>query len=433
MNILLLSTSHPYKTAGAMAGDLCRAFHNKGHNAKLLVKAYDSYSESFIVNYHNKLGYEKYRFLRKYRAKTTKAFGKQKNINPDYRVITANQKKSLLNVKRIKKRIGIRPDVIYIFFTQEFINFKDIYKLYKEFKVPIFINHPDMANFTGLCHYSWDCERFINNCGKCPAINSSEEKDISYQNLSIKKKYLKDIPVISLTVSNWLKNRLVKSSLFQGNEVIKIPSGTSRREFGPASDEKIYRLREKYGIKKDSFVISLAANNLSHKRKGIHHIISALNKIPQKVLEEKKVEIISIGRKGLPLELNHKKYKNLGFLGFNELAEFYQISDLFVSASIQDTGPGTIIESMLCGTPVVSYNTGVADEWVLTDKTGILVETGDIVELSSAIFSMISKSNCELDVIKNECVEFAASKNDFDNFYNKIEELFLQYSSESAI
>ena len=52
LNILILSTSHPYKTAGIHVFNLTNRMKSRGHHVKLMVKTYDIYNDNSILNYH---------------------------------------------------------------------------------------------------------------------------------------------------------------------------------------------------------------------------------------------------------------------------------------------------------------------------------------------------------------------------------------------
>lgn len=427
MNILILSTSHPYKTAGVIVKDLCIALNQRGHNAKLMVKIFDNYQNKNIINYHSKFEYLIYKNYNKIKNKLLIKRNLNKRVNPDYRVQTFNQTKKLVNTKRIIKKIGFKPDVILIYFTQNFINFVDIYNLYKKIKTPIFFIVPDMALFTGLCHYSWNCTNYQDTCGKCPAIYSDIQSDISRKNLESKLKLSKKMNLITLCVSDWLIKKIQKSALFKEKTCIKIPSTITRTEFIPAVKVQKNLLRNKYGIEQDSFVISFGALTLKDKRKGIYHIVSAINILQPELLNEKKVTIIISGAGPLPKELLVSNVKFFGVLDWSGLVEFYQISDLFISASIQDVGPATIIESMLCGIPVVSYDTGVAKDWIITKKTGYLSKNEDIKDLNKGIRTFLNMSVSDYSIIRKNCIEYSKKNNDRSKYYQSIEKIISDF------
>src|SRR5687767_14712628 len=45
---------------------------------------------------------------------------------------------------------------------------------------PIVWTLHDMWAFTGGCHYDNNCGRYVENCGACPLLRSSDPFDISY-------------------------------------------------------------------------------------------------------------------------------------------------------------------------------------------------------------------------------------------------------------
>lgn len=57
-----------------------------------------------------------------------------------------------------------------------------------------------------------------------------------------------------------------------------------------------------------------------------------------------------------------------GFLSENELFEVYCAADVFMSTTIADSGPMMVNYSIACGTPVVSFPIGVAQDLVMHKK-----------------------------------------------------------------
>ena len=55
----------------------------------------------------------------------------------------------------------------------------------------------------------------------------------------------------------------------------------------------------------------------------------------------------------------------------------YNASDLTIVPSINENFPNVILESMSCGTPVISFNTGGISN-IIDNKNGVLVENFNI-------------------------------------------------------
>ena len=67
-----------------------------------------------------------------------------------------------------------------------------------------------------------------------------------------------------------------------------------------------------------------------------------------------------------------------------ELRDLYSVAVVFVNLTYEDTFPTTNLESLSCGTPIITYQTGGSVEAV-TDETGFVVKQGDINAVCKAI------------------------------------------------
>ena len=114
--------------------------------------------------------------------------------------------------------------------------------------------------------------------------------------------------------------------------------------------------------------------------------------------------------------MNKKQIKALpdGIIGVErtesiiQLAELYNIADVFVNPTYADNFPTTNIEALACGTPVITYKTGGSPE-AIDEKTGIVVEQGNINQLKEAI-ELVAKDK---SIYTENCRERAV------NLYNK--------------
>ena len=119
-----------------------------------------------------------------------------------------------------------------------------------------------------------------------------------------------------------------------------------------------------------------------------------------------KTTIKIIGRK-FPIEkINNSNplvtYEVLGFVDdpYDILSKSKcLISPLFNGAGIKVK----VIESLACGTPVVTYRTGGSPE-ALTPETGIVVERGDVKEMADAIMTTLTKTKETIDACRQRAV-----------------------------
>jgi len=104
-----------------------------------------------------------------------------------------------------------------------------------------------------------------------------------------------------------------------------------------------------------------------------------------------------------------------------ELAEIYSSADMFVNPTREDTFPTVNIESLACGTPVLTYNTGGSPE-ILTTECGVIVEKDNYNSLKKSIVNMKKKS-----IISDECIKRSKDFN-CDEKFNEYIELFKDIS-----
>ena len=75
-----------------------------------------------------------------------------------------------------------------------------------------------------------------------------------------------------------------------------------------------------------------------------------------------------------------------------ELAEIYSSADVFVNPTLEDNFPTTNLESLACGTPVITFDTGGSSESV-DDLTGRVIEQGNLEQLLEAIYNITTENN----------------------------------------
>jgi glycosyltransferase involved in cell wall biosynthesis len=409
MNVLILYTNSPFKGAGGVVFDFFNELKKKGHHVKVLVNDYDpaEYPEE-IINLQTYFLYKKREIIHKI---LTKLKLKKKQVtNPDYHFQDLDERKTYFSTNALLRKAGIKPDVIIVFFAKNFISAKNIYELNKKTGAPVFWLLYDMAAFTGGCHYAWDCTGYQNSCGNCPGLYSSNSADITNQNLEFKKRYLDKTDIRIVSGSEWQYRQAKKSTLFKNKTIHKILNGTNHEIFKPAPKEII---RKKLGLSPDRKIIFFGAVYLDHKRKGFKYLLEALKILKTLVKEDSQMDrnilLLIAGlefddiKKELPFE-----YHYMGMLDNGPgIASAYQAADVFVCPSIEDSGPMMINQSVMCGTPVVSFETGVSPDLVINGETGYCAQIGNSKELAMGINTILQLNESEAETMKNKCRKLA--------------------------
>ena len=409
MKFLILTTSHPYKAAGIVAIDLYKTLKSYGHEIQIITKAFDRYNDENIVPI-NSIYYEYffklYRLpLRIYKALLRILFNyvPKEKTNSDYAMLSINLTIDHYSTKKIMQRMTFIPDAIIVLFMPDFLTFKNLYELNGNTKATILLYMMDMAPMTGGCHYAWDCIGYTKNCGKCPGMLSSDPNDQTHLNWKFKKEYIDKTNIIPIAGTEWQYKQLKESSLFKNKQKYKILLSISPDLFFPTNKSKV---REKFNLPHSKKIIFFGAVSIDEKRKGFKELIQAL-KIFNKIIteaEKENIHLIIAGKKTDNFnDLLDIPVTYLGYLNQEELPAVYQAADLFIAPSIEDSGPMMINQSIMCGTPVVAFEMGVALDLVITRKTGYRAKLKDNTDLAEGIKYILELSKTEYDKMSENC------------------------------
>jgi glycosyltransferase involved in cell wall biosynthesis len=283
--------------------------------------------------------------------------------------------------KMIKKVMEYKPDLVHLhWICRGFLNIKTIGRI----KLPIVWTLHDMWPFTGGCHYAGNCEKYKNSCGKCPQLGSECENDLSRWTWKRKLKFWSSVNLTFVAPSIWIKDRALESYLFKNQAFEVIPYGIDVSRYRPI-DSKI--ARNFLGLSENKFLILFGAiNAISDQRKGFKLLVSALSKLSQTEIG-KDVELIVFGS-SKPANATDLGIKTT-FIGklndYISLSMVYSACDLFISPSIKDNLPNTIIEAMSCGLPCVAFKIGGFPDMIQHKENGYLAEPFSVEDLVKGI------------------------------------------------
>ncbi|MBB4035069.1 glycosyltransferase involved in cell wall biosynthesis [Dysgonomonas hofstadii] len=200
------------------------------------------------------------------------------------------------------------------------------------------------------------------------------------KNYKIRKNSLTGKKINIVAISNWTKSKAEKSELLKGNPITVIQNGIDSDIF-KQFDKK--EARELLGLPLDKRIILFGAEALLVKRKGMDLLLEAINRP-----DFSNYLFCAFGNSPEWLQ------KNIFSLGLihdeNKLSLIYSAADIFVMPSIEETFGQVIIESLSCGTPVVSFPTGGALDVIRTGFNGIITDHFSSDDLANAIQEAIN-------------------------------------------
>ena len=153
-------------------------------------------------------------------------------------------------------------------------------------------------------------------------------------------------------------------------------------------------IKERYGIA-DKKVI-LGVSSVWNKKKGLEYFCE----LSSLINDEYKIVLVGVNekqQKHIPNNILSIKKTN----DINELAEWYSCANVFVNPTLEDTYPTTNLESIACGTPVITFDTGGSPE--SAKNYGIILEDKNTIGLYRTI-KLIKKSEMKLK-IKNMSID----------------------------
>jgi glycosyltransferase involved in cell wall biosynthesis len=288
---------------------------------------------------------------------------------------------SLLKNKWIQE-----ADVIHIHWVNHgFLNPKFLAEL-DELEKPIVWTFHDSNAFTGGCHVRYSCENFHRQCGHCPLLKLSGKNDISHRNWQRKQKAYSSLSFHIVAPSHWMAQSVKESSLLGLRHCSVIPNTIEVDVFKPYVKVEAKKILK---ISPDKFVImSGFMPSKNDKHKGTSYLIDALFELSRRPeIQNKQIELVIFGNKD---EKNMPdfpfKTTFLGTINKDEhLAKCYAAADAFVTASLEDNLPNTVMESLACATPVIAFKTGGIPDMVKHLQNGYLADYQSAIDLADGI------------------------------------------------
>ena len=363
-----------------------------GYNSYLIVKDVKT-----VYPYSIKYPQSFEKLTTKLQRKLSKQQYTEADTNYDYYFYNLYDRFDTVSAQKILNLLPAKPDLIFIHWVSDFINAKILSELQQMTSARVFILMLDNAPITGGCHYPWDCRQYCTDCSDCPAILKSGLKAISQKNLALKKKYLPADSTLLVFSDNDF-NRARQSALFANKSILKLPGYfVDEKKFSPGNQSDA---KAKFNIPEHHHVVFFGATSLNEKRKGMHLLLNSLE-----YLTLENVTYLVAG--SMPPSDQFNKFTLVGNLTEDQLINAYRAADMFVCPTLEDSGPTMINQAIMCGTPVVSFNTGIGGDLVQTGKTGYQALFNDPKDLAKGITYLYNLSENERIILRKNCRDFA--------------------------
>jgi glycosyltransferase involved in cell wall biosynthesis len=342
-------------------------------------------------------------------------------------------KLGLNDISRVTSSLNIRKHEAYQ--TADVIN---LHCLHDEFisylalpwltKKPTILTVHDMWPFTGHCTSSYECDRWKTGCGQCPHLEAppAVKRDNTSLEWRLKNWAYSRSRLQIVTPSEWIY-RLAQKSMLARFPIHYIPHGLDTDVYFPHDKEYC---RSVLRIPSKKKVLMFGTTSVKDYRKGGDLLISALQMMPESLKAE--TVVITIGHGKVESESIGMPTFNFGYVDSDYLkAIIYAAADIFVYPTRSDSFGLVSIESLACGTPVITFKVGGLTDTVRPNITGLLAEPENIAKFRDCIVQLLEDENLRAAMSKN-CRKIAVEEYSLELYAQRYIDLYRQISQTST-
>ncbi len=364
----------------------------------------DEYDDSNVIRYETKLESYVRRFLWKY-------YGH-------------NDICAWIQTKRVIRLLKIyQPDIVHLHVIHHgYVCFPMLMKYLIRNKIKVVFTMHDMWSLTGGCyHYmSMGCNQYLAGCEKCPSeAKDFDSKRADTASLLRQKRSLfsQCEDIVFVGVSHWVEEqaRKVFPAETKITSIYNAVSPMDEAEFKAAAENPL--IQEVQRMKAGRTALIGVAGSWTDK-KGIYEFFELA-----RILGEQ-YWIVLVGNASE--KVRQEAPANITFLGYVSnravLWNLYQICDLHVSMSLEETFGMTFIEAAINGLMSAGFASTAIPE-ILLKVNGLIVEGHSVFAMAQKILSQKEKGyKLPQKTIADVCTQFSENTMalTYYNIYNEL-------------
>ena len=290
-------------------------------------------------------------------------------------------------------------DVIHLHWTnQAMLSLAGLRRILQSGKRVVWTMH-DMWPFTGVCHNSDDCTRWLTGCGQCPQLRKPAHRDLSAQTYARKKAAYAAGRFTAVGCSQWLTGLAAQAPLLSTQQVTSIPNPLDTTFYSPAEAEgqnSKAEIRRILSLPADKRLLLFTAFKLTDPNKGIDYLIESLALLCQEhpeLKEELGIVLAGRGAEELRGAFPVPAFPQGYVTDEARMRDLYQAADLLVMPTLMDNLPNTIAEAMACGIPCVAFSVGGTPQMVDTGLNGYLAECRNSLDFAEGIARVLGSKS----------------------------------------
>lgn len=273
--------------------------------------------------------------------------------------------------------IYVSPSLRVSFFDQD--TFKDKHLIL----IPV-----DEGFFTGGCHYSFECDGFRYGCESCPAVSKLFQGTVASQFKDFRRMSVRaNISILFPTPDfreKWQDFLHSDSNSARQHVFTLFPKSLS--------DLPLSKVVAEENLPVGDGVVIFLIRSSKEARKGCALFVEVCHQLRHMIDDfSAKVIIRTVGDDYLRINLDGIcSVEDHGLVTESYLTGLYKSADVFVSPSIQDSGPMMVLEALAEGCQVICSDVGYGS--MLCGGVGIeIVDRGDVVALREAVRGFITQ------------------------------------------
>ena len=310
--------------------------------------------------------------------------------------------------KMIAELERIQPDIVHLHNIHGHdCHLETLFRYFKKNQTKLIWTFHDCWAFTAYCpHFTMArCDKWKTECQTC--VQRKEFSwffDRSKAIFEKKKSLFSGLDLTIVTPSQWLAD-LVGQSFLKDYPVQVIHNGIDLNVFQPTESD----FRGKYGFENKKIILGVAFG--WGKRKGLDVFIDLAKRL------DDTHQIVLVGTDD---NVDQQLPSNIISIhrtpNQRELAEIYTAADLFVNPTREENYPTVNMESLACGTPVLTFRTGGSPE-IIDETCGSVVDCDDAEALAREIVRICK----EKPYTQEACVKKAQAFEQKERFKEYIE------------
>jgi len=227
-----------------------------------------------------------------------------------------------------------------------------------------------------------------------------------------------------------IKKHIIHIAHYPAERIVVFPRGVDLSLFHP--NQRIREeMRRKLGCEDKKVIV------MNRNFKPVYGIEYFLRSLPLILSKEQNIYVLLIGDG--PLKPSFEKMveehglervvKFIGRVDNRDMPAYLNASDLYVSSSLSDGTPVSLLEAMACALPVVVTDVPAVLEWVKDGYNGLVVPRRSVSELAEAIIEILKEEELAREMGRRN-YEIARERADWEKNFGKLEGMYSRLYAE---